>query len=219
MATQDHPPTRTRDRQTRRTKRALLAAADELFAEGRVPTVAEVAERADVGRATAYRYFPTQEALLLETTFLGDSEPMRALPELANQIEDPAERVAEAVRRGAEWTLGREARLRAILRMSLDPAAGADRPARRRGYIAQLLASVKGDLDPEAYERLAGSLTLLFGIDPIVSLRDNGDVAPQRIPDVLGWAAYALVRAALSEPGSARRPRASRTSASRRARG
>ena len=147
MATQDHPPTRTRDRQTRRTKRALLAAADELFAEGRVPTVAEVAERADVGRATAYRYFPTQEALLLETTFLGDSEPMRALPELADQIEDPAERVAEAVRRGAEWTLGREARLRAILRMSLDPKAGAERPARRRGYIAQLLASVKDDLD------------------------------------------------------------------------
>jgi len=146
MATQDHPPTRTRDRQTRRTKRALLAAADELFAEGRVPTVAEVAERADVGRATAYRYFPTQEALLLETTFLGDSEPMRALPELANQIEDPAERVAEAVRRGAEWTLGREARLRAILRMSLEPEAGADRPARRRGYIAQLLASVKDDV-------------------------------------------------------------------------
>jgi len=66
---------------------------------------------------------------------------------------------------------------------------------------------------------LAGSLTLLFGIDPIVSLRDNGDVAPQGIPDVLGWAAYALVRAALSEPGSARRPRASRRSVSRRARG
>ena len=219
MATQDHPPTRTRDRQTRRTKRALLAAADELFAEGRVPTVAEVAERADVGRATAYRYFPTQEALLLETTFLGDSEPIRALPELADRIEDPAERVAEAVRSGAEWTLGREARLRAILRVSLDPEAGAERPARRRGYIAQLLASVRGDLDPEAYERLVGSLTLLFGIDPIVSIRDNSDVAPERIPDVLGWAAYALVRAALSEPGSAGRPRASRTSASRRARG
>jgi AcrR family transcriptional regulator len=48
-----------------------------------VPTVAAVAERADVGRATAYRYFPTQEALLLETTFLGDGEVLRALPELS----------------------------------------------------------------------------------------------------------------------------------------
>src|SRR5690349_23500714 len=105
---------RTRDRQTRRTKRALVEAADAIFAEGVVPSVAAVAERADVARATAYRYFPTQEALLLETSFLGDSEPLRALPELARTIEDPAERVAQAVRTGAEWTLEREARLRAI---------------------------------------------------------------------------------------------------------
>jgi AcrR family transcriptional regulator len=97
-------PLRTRDRQTRRTKRALLAAADEIFAEGRVPTVADVAERADVARATAYRYFPTQEALLLETTLLGDSGPLQSLSELVNETPDPAERVAEAVRRGAAWT-------------------------------------------------------------------------------------------------------------------
>jgi hypothetical protein len=95
---------------------------------------------------------------------------------------------------GAEWTLGREA-LRAILHLSLDPASGTERPARRRRYIAQLLADV--DLDPAACERLAGALPLLFGIDPIVSLRHNGDVAPERVPEVLGWAAQALVRAAL----------------------
>jgi AcrR family transcriptional regulator len=219
VATQHDKPTRTRDRQTRRTKRALLAAADELFTEGRVPTVAEVAERADVARATAYRYFPTQEALLLETTFLGDSEPLRELPDLADQIEDPAERVAEAVRRGAAWTLGREARLRTILRMSLDPDADAGRPGRRRGYIAKLLASARDDLSPDAYERLVGSLTLLFGIDPIVSIRDNSDVDPECIPEVLAWAAHALVSVALIPRDSGGRPPESRTSGSRRAPG
>jgi AcrR family transcriptional regulator len=177
----------------------LLAAADEIFGEDRVPTVAEVAERADVARATAYRYFPTQEALLLEISVLGDSEPLRSLPALVDEIPDPAERLAEAVRRGAAWTLGREGRLRAVLRMSLDPEQSIERPARRRGYIAQLLADVRDRLDPDAYERLAGSLTLLFGIDPIVSLRDNGDVPPERIPDVLAWTAHALVSAALAE--------------------
>lgn len=194
-----NPEPRIRERQTRRTKRALLAAADELFEEGRVPTVAEVAERADVARATAYRYFPTQEALLLETTFLGDSGPLRSLPELVHEIPDPAERAAEAVRRSAVWTLEREARLRTILRMSLEHEA-TQRPARRRHYIAELLSDVADDLSPAIYERLAGSLTLLFGIDPIVSLRDNGDVPPERIPDVLAWSAATLVRAALSQP-------------------
>jgi AcrR family transcriptional regulator len=179
----------------------LIAAADELFAEGRVPSVAEVAERADVGRATAYRYFPTQEALLLETTFLGDQEAMRALPELADKIDDPAERVAQAVKTGAEWTLGREARLRMILRASLDPSGEIKRPARRRRYIADLLASVRDELPKETYERLTGALTLLFGIDPIVSLADNSDIDRQTIPDVLAWTAESLVRAALAEAG------------------
>jgi AcrR family transcriptional regulator len=187
-----------REQQTRRTRRALIAAADELFAEGRVPTVSEVAERADVGRATAYRYFPTHEALLLETTFLGDSEPLRALPQLAETIEDPAERVARAVKTGAEWTLEREARLRMILRASLDPKGETKRPARRRRYIADLLASVKDELPEQSYARLSGALTLLFGIDPIVALADNSDVKREDIPELLAWTAEQLVRAALA---------------------
>ena len=189
------PQGQPRDRQTRRTRRALLAAADALFAEGRVPTVAEVAERADVARATAYRYFPTQEALLLETPALGDSNPLRTLVEDVAGIADPADRIAEAIRRGAVWTLGREPQFRAVLRASLDPERDTTRPARRRGYIAQLLEPLA--LAPAAREQLAAELTLLFGIDPVVSLRDNGDVAPERIPDVLAETARTLVAAAL----------------------
>jgi len=190
---------KTRPRQTERPRRALIAAADELFAEGQVPTVAAVAERADVGRATAYRYFPTQEALLLETTFLGDSEALRSLPELTREGDDPAQGVAEAVRRGAEWTLEREARLRMVLRASLDPAGETTRPARRRGYIEALLEPVADQLSQAAYERLTGALTLLFGVDPIVSLADNSDIPREQIPDVLAWTARRLVDAALAE--------------------
>ncbi|MGA7705818.1 MAG: helix-turn-helix domain-containing protein [Solirubrobacteraceae bacterium] len=190
-----------------------MAAADEIFARGRVPTVGEVAERADVARATAYRYFPTQEALLLETAFLGDSGPLRSLPELINEIPDPSQRVAEAVRRAATWTLGREVRLRTILRMSLEHE-NVERPARRRHYIAQLLEDVEAEMTPQAYERLTGSLTLLFGIDPIVSLRDNSDIPAARIPDLLAWAAHELIRSALnqSQPAAETTPTTTRHS-------
>jgi AcrR family transcriptional regulator len=189
----------TRERQKSRTRRALIAAADELFADGVVPTVAAVAERADVARATAYRYFPTQEALLVETTFLGDSDALRDIPTLARTVADPGERMAQAVKTGAEWTLEREARLRMILRASLDPAGGTARPARRRGYIAALLEPL--DLPPETHERLAAALTLLFGIDPIVALTDNSDIERDKIPEVLAWTARGLVQAALAEAG------------------
>jgi AcrR family transcriptional regulator len=190
---------KARPQQTERTRRALIVAADELFEEGQVPTVAAVAERAGVGRATAYRYFPTQEELLLETTFLGDSETLRTLPELAREAQDPAEGVAEAVRRGAEWTLEREARLRVVLRASLDPSNPTTRPARRRAYIESLLEPVASELSPDTYERLTGALTLLFGIDPIVALADNSDIPRERIPDVLAWTARGLVESALAE--------------------
>jgi len=105
--------------------------------------------------------------------------------------------MAEAVKTGAEWTLEREARLRMILRASLDPAGGTTRPARRRGYIASLLEPL--DLPPQTRERLTGALTLLFGIDPIVAIADNSDIEREKIPDVLAWTARALVEAALAE--------------------
>src|SRR5581483_8043837 len=56
----------TRVDQKLRTRAALLRAASELVAQGKSPSVAEVAESAQVSTATAYRYFPTQQALLVE---------------------------------------------------------------------------------------------------------------------------------------------------------
>ena len=135
----------------------------------------------------------------METTFLGDSETLRSLPELTREGDDPAEGVAEAVRRGAEWTLEREARLRMVLRASLDPSGETTRPARRRGYIESLLEPVADQLSPAAHERLTGALTLLFGVDPIVSLADNSHIPREQIPDVLAWTARLLVDAALAE--------------------
>ena len=51
--------------QKRRTRDALIAAARDLVAEGETPTVERAAEAASISRATAYRYFPSQHALLV----------------------------------------------------------------------------------------------------------------------------------------------------------
>ena len=44
----------------------MIEAATRLVHEGASPSVTEVADAAGVSRATAYRYFPTQESLLAE---------------------------------------------------------------------------------------------------------------------------------------------------------
>src|SRR5437762_10179568 len=50
--------------QKRRTRDALIASARELVANGATPTVEAAAEAASISRTTAYRYFPSQRALL-----------------------------------------------------------------------------------------------------------------------------------------------------------
>src|SRR5687767_4797043 len=60
------PPADPRANQKERTRSAVVAAATQLLRQGAQPTVAEAAELAKVSRATAYRYFPTQEAMLVE---------------------------------------------------------------------------------------------------------------------------------------------------------
>jgi len=47
-----------------RTKRLMLETATRLMQAGVTPSVSEVAEAAEVSRATAYRYFPSQAALV-----------------------------------------------------------------------------------------------------------------------------------------------------------
>jgi methylphosphotriester-DNA--protein-cysteine methyltransferase len=59
---------RARPGQRQRTRKDLLQAASRLLKEGRRPSLDEVAEAASVSRATAYRYFPGMEALLLEAS-------------------------------------------------------------------------------------------------------------------------------------------------------
>ncbi|HET6470955.1 MAG TPA: TetR family transcriptional regulator, partial [Pseudomonadales bacterium] len=53
-----------RHNQRRRTRKDLLTAAATLMRSGAKPSLEAVAEAAMVSRATAYRYFPSIEALL-----------------------------------------------------------------------------------------------------------------------------------------------------------
>ena len=78
-----------RTHQKQRTRRALVAAAREMVANGATPTVDAVAAKASISRTTAYRYFPSQRALLLSAH--PEIEARSLLPE--NPPEDPEARL------------------------------------------------------------------------------------------------------------------------------
>ena len=58
-----------RPNQRSRTRKDLLRAAARLMKQGQNPSLEEIAAEALVSRATAYRYFPSVEALLVEASF------------------------------------------------------------------------------------------------------------------------------------------------------
>src|SRR3979411_528839 len=187
-----------RHRQKNRTRKALLSAAAELVRQGREPTVAEVAEVGEVSRATAYRYFPTQESLLAEMRMFAPEGPIERFDRVL-ETADPVERVGVLARQVSEWAFQNEPALRTWLRLSLDPETGVRRPGHRTRWIAEALQPLQGKVDSAALERLSSALTMLVGIDPIIPLRDFAHLPPTDAIEVIEWAARTLVRSVVED--------------------
>ena len=183
--------------QKRRTRESLMAAGVSLLREGRTPTVAEAADRAGVSRATAYRYFPTQDTLLAPAQVHAGEGPVTDKQLLdTGKVTDPAARAGIVARRVGEYGFDNEQLLRAVLRLSLDPKLDYERPGHRRRWITGLLAPLEGTADQRTLRRLAGSLNLLLGVEAVVALTDIAQLDREEALDVLAWTAETLVRAA-----------------------
>ena len=188
--------------QKRRTHRAIVDAAVDLIAEGRTPSVAEAAERALVSRTTAYRYFPTQQSLLVEAALAAAASPLDHIFEQATGSIDVGVRVdAVAVAFNRE-VAEREAEFRLMLRIYLDQWLAEGelvRPGRRLEWIDEALRPLRDQLGEEARGRLTAALAMVMGIEAYVVARDVCQLAPPDAQRVMRWAAKALLEAATSE--------------------
>lgn len=195
--------TRGRTNQRLRTRKDLLRAAARLMKEGRTPSVSEVAEEAMVSRATAYRYFPSWEALLAEAPLEGNVPTADQLFD-GDASTDPVERVDKAEAEMHRMVYENEAQLRVMLALSLSQGNRSNdgtpvRQNRRTDLIEAALAPVKDRLAPDAYEKLCAALALFFGPESMVVFRDVIPIDPGQAREVKSWAMRVLVRAALSE--------------------
>lgn len=184
-----------------RTYKIVLETALRLSKSGKIPSVSEVAEAADVSRATAYRYFPTQAALVQAVVY----EALGPILEWASTSPDARERVADLFTFAYPRMISQETPLRASLAMALDERAQKNPTPRFRGtrriLIGNALKPLSGALKKAELDRLAQALSLVFGIESIVVLQDVWKLEGRKAADVASWAADALVRAALAEAG------------------
>jgi AcrR family transcriptional regulator len=170
------------------------------MAEGLTPTVEDAATAASISRATAYRYFPNQRALLTATfPELTESSLLGATPPADAQAR--VEIVVDAIVR---QTLEHEPELRNMLRLSLepDPAKRADLPfrkGRRVGWVAEALEPLRGGLPEPELQRLVHAIAVGVGIDALVWLTDIAGLPRERAVDVMRWSAQALLQSALTQ--------------------
>jgi AcrR family transcriptional regulator len=190
-------------RQKRRTRAAILAATQQLLADGRTPSMAEIAEAADVSRRTLYQHFPTLDQLLLDAMLgeLSERQVDTAIAEADPGGTDAGKRVEAMVRTlstMSEETL-RHGRSMVRLTLAQPPAPGQRRGHRRVGWIEQALQPLRDDLEPAAFDRLVSALAMVVGWEALIVLDDvRGLDADDRTQTSL-WAARALIDAALQD--------------------
>ena len=188
-----------------RMKRTLLEAAMRLLQNGLVPSVSDVAAEAEVSRATAYRYFPTQAALMQEAV----DEALGPILGWDCETDAADERVAELIGFSYPRMDQYEATHRGALLVAMDQwsrrksgALGTEAPVvrgNRKELLAKALAPLQPVLSPDEFDRLCQGLSLIFGIEAIVVLKDIWKLDASGAQDVALWAARTLVRGAISE--------------------
>ena len=198
------------------TFRLLLETAMSIIRDGHIPSIAEVAVRARVSRATAYRYFPSRSALV---TAVIDSSlgPVRTL---SSENPDGRERVRELFKQTFPRFKEFEPQLRAAAQLALEQwalerAGLLEEEPYRRGHrvriLGHALAPLAPDLPPALRERLHHALSVVYGIEPYVILKDIWGLPDREVERVALWMADALIDAALRE---AARPAPARAAAS-----
>lgn len=185
-----------------------MEGARKLLLEGKVPSIAEAAEEARVSRATAYRYFPTQGALIREAV---DAVLIQAW-EWEERLAGPGglpERVERQASQLLELVRDNEALMRGALLLSLHQwakiQAGEDlgeqpikRGGRRQG-IEAALDPYEGKLGADVLRRLAIALSVVGGIESRIVLRDIWGLDEDEAEKVTVWMARALARVAARE--------------------
>jgi AcrR family transcriptional regulator len=214
-------PTTDSDRgriaQRRRTRKAIVAAAADLLARGISPSVADIADAADVSRRTVYMYFPTLEQLLVDAALASITRDTveRDLAKV-DGVDDPelrAELMARAIQGHSSAT---EQQGRTLLRVTVDAdrsglAAGQPlRGYRRIEWIEQAMAPLRAPLGKRKFERLVSALAMIVGWEAMIVQRDIRALSPDEAEDLSAWCARAFVRASLDEAGEKHKPQARR---------
>ena len=189
--------------------------------DGHIPSVAEVALRARVSRATAYRYFQSRGSLVTAVMH-ASLGPVRAF---ASTAPDGRQRVRELFEQTFPRFKEFEPQMRAAVQLSLEQwalerAGHLEEEPYRRGHrvriLERALAPLKAQLPKAAHERLHKALSVVYGFELVIVLKDIWGASNREAERIATWMADALIGTALAEAAESAPPRAQRVRSARK---
>jgi AcrR family transcriptional regulator len=180
----DHLTTTLRDDQRAATRRRIVRAVSDLVAEEHPATISvpAVAQRAGVGVATVYRYFPTKEALLDAAAHEVISPSSGRLPQ---RFDDIGRSLAAAWRELEEQL--------PLVRGQFASPVGRELHRRRweakHALMSEVLRREGLEPDSDAGRRLLGVADVLTSSTALLELRDKAGVD---VDDAAAWCSWAV---------------------------
>ncbi|MEO6031205.1 MAG: TetR/AcrR family transcriptional regulator [Burkholderiaceae bacterium] len=170
--------------------------------KGHKPTLEAIAEAAWVSSATACRYFPSIDALLVEASIdLAVPEPDALFP--PGTGGDSIARLTSVDTVLHDMILANEASVRLMLASTIElrahGAAANDVPARqnrRTPLIEAALAPARSEFRPAAPKTLAQALALVVGSESMIVFKDVLQLDDAQARKVKRWMIGCLVEAA-----------------------
>lgn len=186
-----------------KTRRLLIETAIRLFDSGAFPSITEVAREAQLSRATAYRYFPTQSALVSAIV----SETLVPIKNWQPTRQNATDRIDELFSFAFPRMLRHEGTLRAALHLSLTQWAQEQTTdafpikeklvrGNRKAILAQVVKPLNDELSPELMQRVVRSLSLVYGSEIFLVMKDIWGCHNDELEDIGKWIAKAIVRQA-----------------------
>ncbi len=161
-------------------------------------------------RTTVYRYFPSQEALLVELSVSGGVDDDFA-ELLARPLDGttPQARLLEVIDELNRYVADNEKLYRTAQRHYLDTWLAAERAGERDGrqvregrrlrWISATLAPLRDTIPDAELRRLEAALCLVTGGEAFTVMRDVCGLEPDEAIAVTHWAAQALLTAGLQK--------------------
>ncbi|GBF20698.1 MULTISPECIES: TetR/AcrR family transcriptional regulator [Arenibacter] len=166
------------------TRSKILESAKQLVRQGIDFNLEDVANNAEISRATIYRYYPNLEILSYEVGIdIGTKTPEDIIEDLKDySLNDTILGIQNYYN---DHAVNNENAFRKYLSAVLTSASEKKRGARRNKTLQ--LALMKSGLRPKEKKDLVHFLTILMGIEPLIVAKDVSGLDNKEFKELMSW--------------------------------